>query len=117
MPDSSVPTLKVSTRLTLVDVTVTDAKGHPVHGLTQADFTVKEDGKPQPIKNFEAFGRDKLLNASSAPPLPPDVYSNQQISQPGSAAGVAAPAAPAPKTRQQKKAAHANAIKRKSASG
>ncbi len=86
MPDSSVPTLKVSTRLTLVDVTVTDAKGHPVHGLTQADFTVKEDGKPQPIKNFEAFGRDKLLNASSAPPLPPDVYSNQQISQPGSAA-------------------------------
>src|ERR1700677_1766468 len=41
-------TLKVNARLTLVDVTVTDAKGKPVHGLTQADFTVKEDGKPQP---------------------------------------------------------------------
>jgi len=79
---TTVPTLKVNTRLTLVDVTVTDSKGHPVHGLTQADFTIKEDGKPQPIKNFEALGKDKPTMLAAAPPLPPDVYSNQQTSQP-----------------------------------
>jgi VWFA-related protein len=81
--DSSVPTLKVDTRLTLVDVTVTDSKGHPIHGLTAADFTVKEDGRPQPIKNFEEFGKDKPKTGStSGPSLPPDVYSNQQSAQP-----------------------------------
>lgn len=68
------PTLKVNTRLTLVDVTVTDTKGHPVHGLTQADFTIKEDGKPQPIKNFEAFSGETPVEAA----LQPNVYSNRQ---------------------------------------
>jgi len=79
-PDSSVSTLKVNARLTLVDVTVTDKKGHPVHGLTQADFTVKEDGKEQSIKNFEALGGERP--AKQAPPLPPDTYSNVPTLQP-----------------------------------
>ncbi|HWG17776.1 MAG TPA: VWA domain-containing protein, partial [Acidobacteriaceae bacterium] len=78
--DSSVATLKVNARLTLVDVTVTDSKGHPVHGMTQADFTVKEDGKEQPIKNFEELGSEKALDATT-PALPPDVYSNAPASQ------------------------------------
>jgi VWFA-related protein len=85
MHDASVPTLKVDTRLTLVDVTVTDSKAHPVHGLTQADFTVKEDGKEQAIKTFEAFG-DERPAATAAPSLPPDVYSNQQNAQQSSEA-------------------------------
>jgi VWFA-related protein len=67
------PTLKVNTRLTLVDVTVTDAKGHPVHGLTRADFRVKEDGKDQPIKTFEESGSERPAEA-----LPRNVYSNRQ---------------------------------------
>jgi VWFA-related protein len=79
---TSVPTLKVNTRLTLVDVTVTDSKGRPVHGLTQADFTVKEDGKPQPIKDFEELGKDRPEIAVAAPALPPDTYSNQQAPRP-----------------------------------
>lgn len=78
--DRSVSTLKVNARLTLVDVTVTDKKGHPVHGLTQADFTVKEDGKEQSIKNFEALGSERP--AKQAPPLPPDTYSNVPPLQP-----------------------------------
>lgn len=72
--DSSVPTLKVNTRLTLENVTVTDSKGRPVHGLTQADFTVKEDGKSQPIKTFEEFG---TASPVVEPTLPPNVYSNR----------------------------------------
>jgi VWFA-related protein len=67
------PTLKVNTRLTLVDVTVTDSKGRPVHGLTQADFTVTEDGKPQPIKNFEEHRGETPTQA-----LPPNIYTNRQ---------------------------------------
>ena len=81
LPEASVPTLKVDTRLTLVDVTVTDSKGRPVRGLTQADFVVKEDGKPQAIKNFEELGKNEKITEASAPALPPDVYSNQHASR------------------------------------
>ncbi|HEX3940049.1 MAG TPA: VWA domain-containing protein [Acidobacteriaceae bacterium] len=75
-PDESVPTLKVTSRLTIENVTVTDAAGKPVHGLKQSDFTIKEDGKPQTIKNFQEFGVT-ISSAQSVPPaLPPNVYTN-----------------------------------------
>jgi hypothetical protein len=35
-----------------IDVTVLDSKGHPVHGLKQADFSLKDDGKPVVIESF-----------------------------------------------------------------
>ena len=56
---SSAPTIKVTARETVVDVTVTDAKGNPVHGLTRAVFTLKQP-VPEPEK------------------LPPNTYSNRQ---------------------------------------
>jgi hypothetical protein len=59
------PTVKVYARETIVDVTVTDAKGNPVHGLTQTDFTVKENNKPQPIRRFA------LSLPASRPRFPP----------------------------------------------
>jgi VWFA-related protein len=71
----AVSTLKVYSRETIVDVTVTDAKGNPVHGLTKDGFTVKEDGKEQPIKSFEEFGTQAV---PPPPKLPPDVYTNVQ---------------------------------------
>jgi len=37
-----------------VDVIVLDRQGRPVEGLTQADFVVKEDGRPQTLSAFEA---------------------------------------------------------------
>jgi VWFA-related protein len=73
-PQSGI-TLHVTSRETVVDVTVTDAKGNPVHGLQQSDFTVKEDGKPQPIRSFEEFGSEDVREPEK---LPPNVYSNQQ---------------------------------------
>ncbi|MDW5265585.1 MULTISPECIES: VWA domain-containing protein [Acidobacteriaceae] len=52
---SDVPTLHVTSRLVFLDVTVLDAKGHPVvKGLTQDDFSITQDKKPQKIFSFEA---------------------------------------------------------------
>jgi VWFA-related protein len=49
-------TIQVYSRETVVDVIVTDKDGQPVRGLTQADFTVKENGKEQAINSFAEFG-------------------------------------------------------------
>ena len=51
--DGDVPVLRVETRLISVPVNVTDAHGVAVTGLTQKDFTVAEDGKPQKVAIFE----------------------------------------------------------------
>ncbi|MFC6647029.1 VWA domain-containing protein [Granulicella cerasi] len=51
MPD--LPTIKVTSRLVPVAVNVVDEHGAPVAGLTQEDFEVLEDGKPQKIAVFE----------------------------------------------------------------
>lgn len=47
------PVLRVETRLVNVPVNVVDAHGVAVPGLSQADFTVKEDGRTQKIAIFE----------------------------------------------------------------
>lgn len=52
-PPQQVPTIKVETRLVNVAVNVTDAHGAPVPGLTQNDFQISEDGRPQKIAFFE----------------------------------------------------------------
>jgi len=68
----------VYSRLTVVDVTATDSKGQPVHGLKRSDFTIKEDGKEQPVSSFAEVSQD-LAAAQHAPPrLPPNVYTNAQ---------------------------------------
>ena len=42
-------TFQANTRLVVETVTVTDAAGRPIAGLTARDFAVTEDGKPQTI--------------------------------------------------------------------
>jgi Ca-activated chloride channel family protein len=44
--------ISVHTELVAVPVTVTDAQGHRVDGLSQENFRVSEDGRPQPIAVF-----------------------------------------------------------------
>src|SRR5665213_1909508 len=64
-----VPTLHVSSRLVFLDVTVLDAKGHPVtRGLTQDDFTITQDKQPQKIFSFEAPDEHVTGNASDDNP-------------------------------------------------
>jgi VWFA-related protein len=78
-PDLTTPTIHIYSRETLVDITVTDDKGHPVHGLTRSDFTITEDGAPQPIRSFQEFGTHTPAAAPQPlPKLPPNVYTNLQ---------------------------------------
>jgi len=44
--------ISVRTELVAVPVTVTDGQGHQVDGLSQDNFRVYEDGRPQPIAVF-----------------------------------------------------------------
>jgi len=78
-------TLQVYSRLTIVDVTATDANGNPVHGLQQSDFAILEDGKPQPIRNFEEVSSQDVL-----PPrqMPANVYTNLEPPPPSSAVNI-----------------------------
>ena len=49
------PTIKVTSALVFLDVTVLDKNGNPVvSGLTKDDFTITEDKIPQAIFSFEA---------------------------------------------------------------
>ena len=43
-----------------VDVIVTDKDGKPVMDLTQDDFSVAEDGKPQKVDKFQIIKLDAL---------------------------------------------------------
>jgi VWFA-related protein len=75
---ANIPTLHVTSREIVVDVEVTDANGHPVRGLKQTDFTIEENGKPQPIRSFREFGTEIPVAEPVAVKLPPRVYTNSQ---------------------------------------
>jgi len=52
--NSNTPTIRVTSRLVFLDVTVLDKKGHiVVKGLTKDDFAITEEKKPQRIFSFE----------------------------------------------------------------
>lgn len=63
------PTLRVTSTLVFLDVTVLDKKGHPVDNLAKDDFTITEDKKPQSIFSFEAPGEHIPTLKSPAEPL------------------------------------------------
>ncbi len=75
---STTPTIQVYSRETIVDVTVTDDQGNPVHGLKQSDFIIEENDKPQPIRSFKEFGAEAPPATHVLPSLPTGVYTNFQ---------------------------------------
>src|SRR5262245_52087302 len=60
----TVPTFPAAVELVTVDAVVLDRDGNPVAGLGREDFTVTEDGRPQEIVGFEAFGSGGTLPAT-----------------------------------------------------
>lgn len=91
----AVTTIRVSAKSVVVDVVVTDSKGHPVKGLPSKDFQMAEDGKPQDLRSFREFTAPD--GEAAAPPSPgqsaspansapssPNVFSNNtQAAEPG----------------------------------
>jgi VWFA-related protein len=77
-PQSQAPTFRSKVEIVQLDVSVLDKHRQPVRGLTEKDFTILEDGKPQKIVGFSTFDTD------DAPPpatgwmrdVPPDVTTN-----------------------------------------
>ena len=81
-------TIRVTTKTVLVDVVVTDSKGHPIKGLTEKDFQVSEDSNPQEVRSFREFTDDERPEEASASTTPaptpakipqpsPNVFTNQ----------------------------------------
>src|SRR5438046_2628832 len=69
-PSGTIPTFTGGTNLVVVDVTVRDKAGKLIEGLTQKDFTLLEDGKPQIIKVFEF---ERLATDPAPPEKPPSL--------------------------------------------
>jgi VWFA-related protein len=89
-PASDASTIRINSRIVYVDVIVRDSQGRVVHGLTQKDFIVKEDGVAQPVSYFEEhvysnIGEADLEKAASAPRSGPTTFSNAP--PPGAASG------------------------------
>ena len=78
------PVFRGGVSLIHLDVSVLDKDRRPIRGLTEADFTVLEDGKPQKIVAFSAVD---IPNAVP-PPAPwirnvsPDVQTNADVNNP-----------------------------------
>lgn len=71
------PVIHSTTRRVVVDVVVTGPDGKPVRGLTQQDFTVLEDRKPQSVRAFEVHTQEE--DRSLLPPAPPELPSHTFI--------------------------------------
>jgi VWFA-related protein len=60
-------TIKVTTRIVVLDIVVTDKKGNLVHrNLTRDGFTVLEDGQPQTIRSFEPPSEHQMPPSDTA---------------------------------------------------
>jgi VWFA-related protein len=76
--DTTVQTIHVTSREVVVDIMVTDAKGQPVHGLTQSNFTITENGHPQAIRSFSEISSTVPKPGPPPPVLPHGIYTNSQ---------------------------------------
>ena len=73
-------TLHANAREVVTDVTVTDQHGNPIHGLSESDFHIFDNGKPQSIASFTEH-----TQAETSAPLentPANVFSNDIIRHP-----------------------------------
>jgi VWFA-related protein len=69
------PTIRVNTRMVLVDVVVTDKKAEPIKDLKAEDFLIEENGKKQKIVAFTT--PQQIAKSPSHSGLPPGIYSNE----------------------------------------
>ena len=75
------PSFPTQAEAITADVVVLDKDGRPVRGLTRQDFTLLEDGKPQPIVAFEA--RDFAITAEPAAVVSDERVATNEGGSPG----------------------------------
>ena len=80
------PTIQITSRIVYVDLVVRDASGHFVHRLTQEDFKLSEDGKPQKVGCLSAHFYSPALPPST--PVSKVEFSNVSVPSGSSAATV-----------------------------
>jgi len=73
VPQQESATIRISTRLVQISVTVHDKNG-PVSGLKKSDFTILEQGKSRSVSLFSVTAAESQVQ--KAPPLPPNTFSN-----------------------------------------
>jgi VWFA-related protein len=82
-PNAGQPyTLQVNSRVVLTDVTVTDSKGNPVRGLTQADFRIFDNARPETIGSFEEHTAQPAPAGQLAQAGAGNVFSNDVAAHP-----------------------------------
>ena len=86
-PAAQAPVFRSGTELVTVNVVVRDRNGAVVRGLTQRDFTITEDGKPQTITSFDFEELDRDVPAPATEP---------EVVLPKKPAAAPAPNVPAP---------------------
>jgi VWFA-related protein len=69
-PGAEQPIFRAGINFVRVDVIVTDRQGNSVADLTQDDFEVSEDGKPQTIESFKFVKLDAISRADAEPARP-----------------------------------------------
>src|SRR5437660_9714965 len=75
--------IRVQASSVVVDVIVTDRKGHSVPGLKASDFSILEDGIPQPIVSFSGAENTVTENPNS-----PAVKTSERSTGPGNSGGI-----------------------------
>ncbi len=76
----SATVIRATTRLVQLDVVVTDSSGHPPKDhLSEKDFTILEDGKPQKLSffSFQQLEGQEKRQRPVPPQLPPHVATNR----------------------------------------
>src|SRR5258708_38059638 len=76
----SAAVIRATTRLVQLDVVVTDSSGHPPKDhLSEKDFTILEDGKPQKVSffSFQQIEGQEKRQVTQPPQLPPHVATNR----------------------------------------
>src|SRR3954468_20669982 len=69
------PEFKTQTSLVYVDVTVTDARGNAMRGLSAKDFSLTENGIPQQITSVSFAPQTVRV----APKLKPGEFTNEHV--------------------------------------
>ena len=72
---SETATITANVRAVVLDVVVTDSKGHVVHGLQKSDFHLVEDGQPQTLDSFHEH-TFTAVGGPQPPQLPPNGFTN-----------------------------------------